>query len=150
MPVVDLQPGSTGVTTFTARGHRFGTVRSGAVGPQGDSPAPGALLPVTLPRTLPADARTVRATTTGAETRLDALMVQPLVTRLVLGGAGHGTALLRSAATTTRHQRVAVPGSGKATVWSYDGRGRLLRRTSVAARAVPVTVAPGGFTLVRR
>ena len=150
MPVVDLQPGSTGVTTFTARGHRLGTVRSGAVGPQGDSPAPGALLPVTLPTTLPAGARTVRATSTGAETRLDALMVQPLVTRLVLGGAGHGTALLRSAATTTRHQRVTVPGSGKATVWSYDGRGRLLRRTSVAARAVPVTVAPGGFTLVRR
>ena len=85
---------------------------------------------MTLPATLPADARTVKATTTGDETRLDALMVQPLVTRLVLGGAGHGTALLRSAATTTRHQRVAVPGSGKATVWSYDGRGTLLRRTS--------------------
>ena len=69
----------------------------------GDSAGPGALLPVTLPGTLAAGTRTVRATTTGGETRLDALMVQPLVTRLVLGGDGHGTALLRSAATTTQH-----------------------------------------------
>ena len=52
MPVVDLQPGSTGVTTFTAAGQRLGAVRSGDVGPQGDSPAPGALLPRTLPGTL--------------------------------------------------------------------------------------------------
>ena len=62
MPVVDLQPGSTAVTSFTA-GRSLGTVRSGAVGPQGDSPAPGALLPVTLGRPLPAGATTLTATT---------------------------------------------------------------------------------------
>ncbi len=92
----------------------------------------------------------MQATTTGGETRLDALMVQPLVTRLVLGGNGHGTALLRSAATTTQHTRVSVPGTGRATVRSYDGHGRLLRTVRVAARAVPVRIVPGGFALVRR
>ena len=80
----------------------LGRVDSGAIGAQGDSPAPGALLPVTLDGTLPGIRRTtVTATTkaTGGDTaRLDALMVQPLVSRLVLGGDGHGTALLRSAA----------------------------------------------------
>ncbi len=149
MPVVDLRPGSAGVTTFTAGG-RLGTVRAGDVGPQGDSPAPGALLPVTLAGTLGAGQRTLTATTTGGETWLDALMVQPLVTRLVLGGGGHGTALLRSAATTTEQAKVAVPGTGSADVWSYDGQGALVSHRTTPASTVPVSVAPGGFTLVRR
>ena len=150
MPVADLQSGSAGVTTFTAGGSGLGSVRSGDVGPQGDSPAPGALLPVTLPKTLGAGQRTVTATTTGGETRLDALMVQPLVTRLVLGGGAHGTALLRSAANSTEQVTVAVPGSGTADVWAYDGQGALVSHQRTAASSVPVSVAPGGFTLVRR
>ena len=47
IPVFDLQPGSKAVTSFTAE-RPLGKVRSGDVGPQGDSAAPGALLPVTL------------------------------------------------------------------------------------------------------
>jgi hypothetical protein len=150
MPVVDLRRGTTGKTVLSAAGRRVGVVRSGDIGPSGASAGPGALLPVTLTGVVPAGTRTVRATTTGGETRLDALMVQPLVTRLVLVGNGHGTALLRSAATKTQDTRVAVPGSGRATVRSYDGHGRLLGTTRSAARAVPVSIAPGGFTLVRR
>jgi hypothetical protein len=150
LPVVDLQHGSTGVTTFAARGATLGSVRAGDVGPSGDSAGPGALLPVTLPRTLRSDVTTVTARTSGEETRLDALMVQPLVSRMVLGGNGHGTALLRSADTAQRHVRVTVPGSGKARFWSYDGRGGLVRSGARSARAVPVSVAPGGFTVVRR
>ena len=49
MPVVDLVPGSTAVTTWSANGKALGRVSSGDIGPQGASPAPGALLPVTLP-----------------------------------------------------------------------------------------------------
>ena len=150
MPVVDLRRGTTGRTSFRAAGDTVGVVRSWDIGPSGDSAGPGALLPVTLTDTLKAGARVVRATTTGGETRLDALMVQPLVTRIVLGGNGHGTALLRSAATTTQNTRVSVPGTGRATVRSYDGHGRLLRTARVAARAVPVRIVPGGFALVRR
>ncbi len=150
MPVVDLQPGSAGGTTWTADGRTLGRVRAGAVGAQGDSPAAGALLPRTLHRVMPAGAGPVTATATGGDTRLDALMVQPLVTRLVLGGDGHGTALLRSAATAPRRTTVTVPGDGRADVWSYDGLGHLLRHTRSAAAAVPVTVAPGGVVLVRR
>ncbi|MCW2756553.1 MAG: hypothetical protein JWO46_299 [Nocardioidaceae bacterium] len=150
MPVVDLQHGTTGATTFTASGRRIGVVHAGDVGPSGDSAGPGALLPVTLPKTVRAGSRTITATTTGDETRLDALMLQPLVTRLVLGGDGHGTALLRSAAATTQHTRVSVPGSGTATIRSYDGQGRLVSTQRVRARVVPVRIVPGGFVLVRR
>ncbi|WP_081682559.1 hypothetical protein [Marmoricola sp. URHB0036] len=147
IPVVELQPSSRAVTSFVA-GRGLGSVRSGAIGPQGDSPAPGALLPVTLPT--PTSAPTLTASTRGGTARLDAVMVQPLVSRLVLGGHGHGTALLRSAATSTSRTTVEVPGSGRAEVWSYDGTGRLLGHTTSAASDVPVTVAPGGVTIVRR
>jgi hypothetical protein len=150
IPVVDLRHGSTGVTTFRAGRTLLGTVRAGAVAPSGDSGGPGALLPVTLPNPLGSRAGTVTATTAGGETRLDALIVQPLVTRVVLGGRRHGTALLRSAATTTQHVHVRVPGVGNAQVWSYDGRGVLQRHQRVSARSVRVAIVPGGFALVRR
>jgi len=68
----------------------------------------------------------------------------------VLGGGAHGTALLRSAATATEQVTVAVPGSGTADVWTYGGQGALVSHKRTAASAVPVSVAPGGFTLVRR
>ena len=154
LAVVDLQPGSTAVTTFRAGDTVLGTVRSGDIGTQGASPAPGALLPVTLPVTLPPGQQVVTATTTatgGDEARLDALMVEPLVSRLVLGGDGHGTALLRSAATTD--QQTKVVGAGQ-----RPGPGRGLRRPGPAGagldqqgvRRRPVTVVAGGFTIVRR
>ena len=78
-------------------------------------------------------------------------MVEPLVSRLVLGGDGHGTALLRSAATKDPRTAVAVPGSGPAPVEVYDGSGLLLwASTSKASGDVPVSVVAGGFTIVRR
>lgn len=154
LPVVDLQPGSTAMTTFTAGDTVLGRVRSGDIGAQGVSPAFGALLPVTLPATLPPGQTAVRAITTasgGDEARLDALMVEPLVSRYVLGGDGHGTALLRSAAASERHTTVSVPGSGPATIEVYDGLGVLVSSsTSKAAGALPVRVVAGGFTIVRR
>jgi hypothetical protein len=153
MPVVDLQPGSTAVTRFAARGTRLGSVDAGRIGAQGASPAPGALLPRTLAGRLSAAAPSVAATTTASgsdATRLDALMVQPLVSSTVLGGRGHGTALLRSVADHRRTPNVAVPGTGRADVWTYDGLGHLVRHRTSSAHHVPALVVPGGFTLVRR
>jgi hypothetical protein len=155
LPVVDLLRGSTAATTFRTAGRRLGTVHEGAVGPSGASAAPGALLPRTLARHLSAGASTLTATTRASEgdtTRLDAVLLQPLVTRLVLGGGGHGTALLRSVAGSTVHVRVSVPGHGRAAVWSYDGGGRLVSHhvTGTGASGVPVSIVPGGVTLVRR
>ena len=152
--VVNLQPGSTAVTTFTAGGIELGKVSSGAVGPKGDSPALGALLPVTLPVTLPAGQTTVTASTVsnGSDVALlDALMVEPLVSRLVLAGSNHGTALLRSAATTDQQATVSVVGKAPAKVEVYDGRGRRVGLSLVKAPgAVQVAVVAGGFTIVRR
>ena len=152
-PVVDLRPGSTAVTTFRSGTQVLGVVRSGDIGAQGDSPAPGALLPVTLQVTLPAGATQITATTEargGDIAILDAVMIEPLVSRYVLGSGSHGTAVLRSASRTTEDTTVALPGTGPARVQEYDGTGRLVGEWSSSARRVPVDVPPGGFTIVRR
>jgi hypothetical protein len=152
VPVLDLQPGSDAVTVFRVGGRLLGSVRSGAVGAQGDSPAPGALLPVTLPRTVPSSATTLTTSTAGDGARLDAVMVQPLISLLSLGSTGgrHGSVLLRSADTRTRWQTVAVPGHGRADVRSYDGLGHLLQHSTTSADHVRVPVVAGGFSLVLR
>ena len=151
--VTDLRPGSEAVTTFTAGGKRLGSVASGDIGAQGDSPAPGALLPVTLPRVLGARAGTLTATTSttpGDPAALDAVLLEPLVSRLVLQGDGHATALLRSASDSSERARVRLPGSRPATVRAYDGRGRLVESRRTSAAVVSVAVPAGGFVLVRR
>lgn len=153
LPVVDLQPGSTAVTTFTAGGRTLGQVRSGGIGAQGDSPAPGALLPVTLPRTIPAGTTQLSASTTapsGDAARLDAVMIEPLVSQVVLGGDGHGTALLTSRSRVIERAHVVVAGTGAAHIESYDGSGRLVAARLSPARTVSVTVPAGGFTYIRR
>jgi hypothetical protein len=101
---------------------------------------------------LPAEAETLTATTaTGDEpARLDAVMIEPAVSRLVLRGAGHGTALLRSASDRTERTVVRVAGTGAATVETYDGRGRLVETHRTPAAAVVVAVPAGGFALVTR
>jgi hypothetical protein len=156
LPVVDLQPGSTAVTTVRANGSLLGRVASGDIGAQGHAPAPGALLPVTLPAALPAGARTLRAvaTATGSDAALlDAVMVEPMVSRYVLGSGDHGTAVLRSADTSTGSAAVSVPGHGQLVVEVYDSTGVLRQRShpgSAGTRRVTVHVRAGGFTLVTR
>ena len=153
IPVVDLMPASTAVTTWSARRRTLGRVASGQIGPQGVSPAPGALLPKTLHRKLKKNATALRMAATSAggdEARIDAVMLEPLLSRYALTGGGRATALLRSADRKVAGTVVRMPGRGPAVVEVYDGTARLLSRSTTRARAVRVTVAPGGFTIVRR
>ena len=77
-------------------------------------------------------------------------MIDPLLSRSVLGGGDHGTAVLRSASRATENTTVALPGVGTARVFAYDGTGHLVGQGSSNASTVPVTVRAGGFTIVRR
>jgi hypothetical protein len=108
---------------------------------------------VTLPRTLSRKATVLRVTTSstsGDEARLDAVMLEPLVSRLALSGDGHSTTLLRSADSRTTQALVRLPGHGRAVVEVYDASARLLSRSTSPARTLHVSVAPGGFTVVMR
>ncbi|GAA5154998.1 hypothetical protein GCM10023340_39490 [Nocardioides marinquilinus] len=153
MPVTDYRRGTRALTDYRAGDRRLGTVAAGDVGPQGRSEAPGALLTETL-GVLPAGSQVVVARTRGGTARLDAVVLQPLVTKHVLAGsgaeAGHGTAVVRSAAQRERRTSVRVPGSGAATVRVFDGAGRVVRTTTSEATVVPLVLPPGGFAVVRR
>lgn len=149
MAVTDYRPGSQAVTTYAADGERVGVVRSGDVGANGRSEAPGALLPATLGAWRPGDGPLL-ARTRGGTARLDAVVLQPFVTTHVLGGGEHGTALLRNATDRERSATVAVPGEGVAHVHVFDGLGRPVRTTTSATPDVAVTLPAGGFAVVRR
>jgi len=103
-PVVDVVPGA-GTTSWSSSGP-LGTVDAGRGGPQGSSPAPGALLPVTLPTLLPAGATTISARFGGGVSAVDGVLLRPEVSQVVFGAA----ALLQSAATGPRTATVTVPG----------------------------------------
>jgi hypothetical protein len=147
--VIDRVPGRAGTSTFATAARTLGKIRYGGGGPQGVSPAPGALLPVTLPRTLPSGAGSLTATTTGGAGDLDALLITPLLSSLVMNGDGHGTALLNSVARTPRTATVEVPGTGVATASSYDRHGRPAHRAS-GTGSVRITIPAGGFAIVQR
>jgi hypothetical protein len=150
LPVIDLQPGNGASTVWMSGERRLGRIRSGDIGPQGASPAPGALLPVALPTVLPAAATRLSTRGTRGTTSVDAVMLEPMVSRLLLGVGTHGTALLRSAARSPRRVAVAVPGSGPSVIEVYDVAGRLRARYDDPGGDVSALVLPSGFTVVRR
>jgi hypothetical protein len=113
-------------------------------------------------RTLPTPVTAGRVTLTaaGGPTRVQAVLAQPELEWLTLGGsdiesgtapgAQPGTALVRSFAATDRHATIAVPGDGPAAVAVHDQTGRVLLRYTVDGATIPVVVPDGGFTIVTR
>lgn len=89
-PVVDVAAEPSGTTRWTAtlasgRVVELGTTANGGAGAQGIAPTPDALLPLTLRAGLPAGTVSVTAHVSGT-LKLDALLVQPAVGTLALGG----------------------------------------------------------------
>lgn len=149
LPVHELRPRSNAVTTFATPRTQLGAV-SNAVARKGASPAPGALLPLTVERTVGPGVRRVQAVTErGSQpARLDALVLRPLVSRLVLYGNGRPTALLSSASDDVERTRVRLPGQGPIWIETYTGRGRQVQDTVVEDDSVRIRVPAGGFALV--
>ena len=154
-PVLDRQQISAGLVATSHRldGALAGRADHGGAGPQGLSAVPGYL---DLGTTGPVEAGAGPAELvssyagTGPEARLDAVMVQPEVEWLVLGGSGGGQAVARSFA---RHREVRVvdlAGSGPASARSYDRSGRLVEVATSPGGHLRVPVAPGGFTVATR
>jgi hypothetical protein len=138
---------------FASRGRSLGRVATGEGGAQGVSEAPGALLPRTLPGLLPSGASELRAQVraqSASAAKVDAVLLRGLVSRLVLHGADGGTALLQNADGRPQVAQVGLPGSGAATVRSYDSAGRLQQVTTATGPVVDARVTPGGFTVVTR
>jgi hypothetical protein len=86
----------------------------------------------------------------GPEARLDAVMVQPEVEWLVLGGSGGGQAVARSFARQREVRVLDLAGSGPSSARSYDRAGRLVEVAASPDGHLRVPVAPGGFTVASR
>ena len=149
-PVVELSPGSRARSTLISGRNTLGTVRYGAVGAQGNAPAPTELLPIDLSRTLQPKADTLQLRTTGGTGNIDALLIMPEVATLLTDGGGHFTGLLTSKSGSTESRAVTLGGTGPAQVSAYDRVGRLVSKQSIAGANPEVFVAPGGFTILTR
>ena len=148
--IVNRVPGSGGVSDFAAGSDRLGAVRYGGGGAQGVSPAPDALLPVTLRGVLPPGAVRLTASTPRGAGQLDAVLLTPLIAVLVTAGGGRSVALLNSEAGTPGARAISVPGTGRAVARSYDQHGRLWRVTTSTSPTITVPVPAGGFAIVGR
>jgi hypothetical protein len=131
-----------------------GVVDHGGAGPQGVTATPGYLTVATAPAAPKAAAGPAALLSAyagdGPVARLDAVLVQPEVEWLVLGGGRGGQALLRSFARSPRTRAVTLEGTGPTMARAYDQRGTLVATVTSASGTVAAPVAPGGFTLVTR
>ncbi|WBQ03936.1 hypothetical protein [Kribbella sp. CA-293567] len=157
LPVIDVVPDrEAGRTTWSSNNRVLGSLNHGTGGPQGESAAPGALLPRTLPRVLPPGATQLTATaaplagtsasgaSSAAGRRVDAVLLLPLISKLQLGT----TALLSSADTHPRSYKVTRATSRRSVVTAYDSSGKLKSRFTTTAKTFSAPVLPGGFTVV--
>jgi hypothetical protein len=148
--VVNRVPGSGAVSDFAAGADRLGAAHYGGGGAQGVSPAPDALLPVTLPGVLPAGAVQLTARTLRGPGQLDAILLTPLIAVLVTTGGGRSVALLNSEADTQGAGTISLPGTGRLVARSYDHQGREWRVTTRTDSTIIVPVPAGGFAIVQR
>ena len=121
----------------------LGALRSG-VGKPGITEAPGALLPTPLQKT--SKGSDVTVTATRGTLLLDALIVRPTVSRLVLAGSGGRTELVNSASTSTVKTRVGDEGE-RSTVRIYTRNGRLVD-TERLRGVESIRLPAGGFAVI--
>ena len=125
----------------------LGSIRDG-VGAQGITAVPGALLPQTLPVPIGAAATTVTARATSGTVQLDAVIVRPLVSRLLLRGVSASTELVHSTSVLPLPTSVGAA-DVRATVRSYDAAGRLVQSRTIMGVAT-IVLRGGGFAVVTR
>jgi hypothetical protein len=148
--VVNRVPGPGAVSSFASGAKYLGAASYGGGGAQGVSPAADALLPVTLPGILPANATALTASTLGGSGQLDAIQLTPLIALLITSGGGGSVALLNSETSNLATRTISLPGTGPAVATSYDRQGRTWRVTTSTGPAITVPVPAGGFAIVQR
>lgn len=115
------------------------------VGAQGITAVPGALLPQNLDRLITRGGGPVVVRATAGTVDLDAMIIRPTVSSVILTGQGRTTELWHSAA--RQAERVTV--SRNSVVRSYDARGELVE-VRRATRQDSITLRPGGFLIIER
>lgn len=148
LPIADLgpeDPTDAGTTSWTATVGRVALPLGGTdnVRPaeQGIAPSPVFLLPQTLPVAVPAQATAVTARVSGTA-RLDAVLLQPIVSHLGLAGSSALDVYVNS---TDLPVSQRLDATGPVTVTSYDSTGRQFGQPQTRGGHSIVIVPPGGF-----
>ncbi|GHD44842.1 hypothetical protein D9V29_02795 [Mycetocola manganoxydans] len=123
----------------------LGVLKHG-VGAQGISAVPGALLPQPLAISVPAKHSSVSVTALNRTVSIDALIVRPVVGRLVFTGDAGRTELAHSSSAIPQRVQMNADG-GAGTLRSYNAGGKLVASHNISGPAT-VTVQPGGFAIV--
>ncbi|MGO4536084.1 hypothetical protein [Leifsonia sp. 2MCAF36] len=148
LPIADLGPGGSGTTSWTASSWRLtlplGRTDNVRAGAQGIAPSPVFLLPQTLAVPVPAQATSVTAKVDGTA-RLDAILVQPIVSHLGLAGT---TSLDVYVNATKLPVPQKIDATGPVTATSYDSAGRQAGSARTVGAHGFVLVLPGGLTTV--
>lgn len=145
-PVVWSGPEDAGSTSaWTAERRALGTLEESAPD-QGISPTDGVLLPHSLSAPVFADREQVRVEVRSGSLQLDALLVRPFASRLVLTGEGGTTELVHSSSETPQPVSVGREGE-RATVVVYDASGAEVRTYALRGER-SVSVPSGGFAIV--
>jgi len=121
----------------------LGSLRSG-VGKPGITEAAGALLPSVLKKT--SRGSDVAVTATSGTLQLDALIVRPTVSRLVLEGSGGRTELVNSASTSAVKAKVGATGE-RSVAKVYSKTGKLVDTERLRGTGT-ITLPAGGFAVV--
>ncbi|MGN6760831.1 MAG: hypothetical protein ACTHJI_05825, partial [Leifsonia sp.] len=147
LPIADLgpeDPTDSGTTSWTAAVGRvtlpLGRTDNVRPAEQGIAPSPVFLLPQTLAVPVPAQATAVTARVSGT-TRLDAVLLQPIVSHLGLAGSSALDVYVNSTNLPVP-QRLDV--TGAVTVASYDSSGRQVGPPQTRGGHAIVIVPPGG------
>lgn len=144
-PVVDQPSSAPAASLWRAGKVPLGALKH-AVGEQGITAVPGALLPQSLLIPALPGQQTVTVTGLKGTVELDALIVRPLLSRLSLAGESATTELVNSATVVPLRTVVGIAGQSS-TVRSYDRSGALVEEFAISGQS-KVTVRPGGFVVV--
>jgi hypothetical protein len=144
-PVSWQEENGTALSRWRQGSRALGTLRH-RVGAQGITALPGALLPQQLTPALRPANGPVQVTAVRGPLRLDALLVRPLVSRMMLPGSSGTTELLHSI--SARVEPVSVGVAGKPSrVRVYDRTGRLVQERQLDRR-VEISLPKGGLAVV--
>lgn len=154
LPIVDLGTGGTGSTVWTAQLGRLpillGTTQNSRSAEQGIGASPTYLRPQTLTVPVPAGATSITArvggTARSGAAKLDAVLLQPLVSHLGLSSATGGLDVYVNATSLPLPQKLST--TGPVTVTRYNAIGAQVGAPQQIGPRGIVTVEPGGFTAV--
>lgn len=145
-PVVWSAPDESSTSVWTAQRLPAGILRENAPA-QGISPTPGVLLPRSLQLPVAGNRTQLRVDVLNGSLEVDAMLVRPVLSRLVLTGEGGRTELVHSSAGLPQPARVGTDGL-RAQVTVYDRDGERVRSQQIKGERT-VVVPSGGFAIIQ-